>query len=317
MTRDTDLDRSLDSWFAEGPSQLPEHAIDRIVGRLDETNQRRPLWLPGGQRMNRITPWIGAAAAGLLVVAALVYLNPADRGGVGGAPAATPSPTATPEPSPSPLPSRTPADLLPEGSHVLWEPAEGQAGMPVTVTIPAGWYGEPGGGFLENSPGEQNFAPEDAGMIGPFAGDIYVPEDPCQWSTTMPDTPATTVDEVVAALEGQASRDASEPVDITVDGHAGKSITLHVPDDAVFDRNGDASGCDPGVEREPTFCTLSEGNPADCSRYHQFPGQIDELWILDVDGEVIVIDAMWTDATPAEAQAELQAILESMTFEAP
>ncbi len=71
-------------------------------------------------------------------------------------------------------------------------------------------------------------------------GDLYVYGDPCQWSSTTPDPPATTVDELVAALSAQASRDASEPVDITVDGYAGKSITLHVPDDAVF------SDCDEG-----------------------------------------------------------------------
>ena len=61
--------------------------------------------------------------------------------------------------------------------------------------------------------------------------------------STMPDTPATTVDEFVAALAAQASRDASAPVDVTVGGYAGKTITLHVPDDAAFD------DCDEGDVR--------------------------------------------------------------------
>ncbi len=60
--------------------------------------------------------------------------------------------------------------------------------------------------------------------------------DPCHWETTMPETPVTTVDEFVAALSSQASRDASEPVDITLGGYAGKSITLEVPDDVDFSR---------------------------------------------------------------------------------
>lgn len=144
-------------------------------------------------------------------------------------------------------------------------------------------------------------------MIGPFFGDLYVYGDPCQWSTTKPETPSTTVDEVVAALTAQASRDASAPVDITVDGYAGKSITLHVPDNAVFGE------CDQG-----TFASWAGGgDPLESgpSRYHQGPGQIDEVWILDVDGELIVIDAMYGDETPAEDVAELHAILESMTLE--
>lgn len=57
--------------------------------------------------------------------------------------------------------------------------------------------------------------------------DVY--GDPCQWSTTVPETPATTPDEIAAELAAQASRDATAPVDITIGGYAGKTITLHVP----------------------------------------------------------------------------------------
>ena len=66
------------------------------------------------------------------------------------------------------------------------------------------------------------------GSLPPGTG-VYVYGDPCQWASTTPETPATTVEEIVAALAAQASRDASEPVDVTVGGYAGKMITLHVP----------------------------------------------------------------------------------------
>ena len=88
--------------------------------------------------------------------------------------------------------------------------------------------------------------------------------DACHWATTMPDTPVTTVDEFVAALASRRSRDASEPVDITLDGYAGKSITLQVPDDV------DLSECDPG-----------SGGSWDCGgdgtavRLPRGPGEID------------------------------------------
>jgi hypothetical protein len=63
----------------------------------------------------------------------------------------------------------------------------------------------------------------------------------------------------VAALSAQASRDASAPVDISLDGYAGKSITLHVPDDADF------AACDDGLFG--SWGTRGE----DPSRYAQGP----------------------------------------------
>ena len=183
----------------------------------------------------------------------------------------------------------------------------------MTVTIAAAdWHGLPQSGLLERSGGGD--PPDGAAVIGPFYGELYVYGDPCQWSSTMPETPATTVDEVVAALTAQASRDASAAVDITVDGYAGKTITLHVPHDAAHTGGHEGfSDCDEG--KFASWAGGGEPQSAGPSRYHQGPGQIDELWILDVDGELIVIDAMYGAETPAEHVDELHAILESITFD--
>ena len=173
----------------------------------------------------------------------------------------------------------------------------------MTVTIPApGWYGDAGGGILVKN--DNASAPGGAGMIV-FGGqtDLFVYGDPCRWSTTTPKTPATTVDKLVAALAAQKSRDASAPVDITVDGHAGKSITLHVPDDAVF------ADCDGGafgswrVDKDPTP-----------SRYHQDPGQIDKLWIVELDGGIVIIDIAYYKGTPQVVIDELEATVGSLAF---
>ncbi|MGH2463672.1 MAG: hypothetical protein ACRDFZ_08650, partial [Candidatus Limnocylindria bacterium] len=183
--------------------------------------------------------------------------------------------------------------------HLLWlEPVR------IDVTIPApGWYGEPANGILVKN--DDPDPPDGAGLIV-FEGPMYVYGDPCQWSTTKPDTPATTVDELVAALSAQASRDATAPVDVTVGGFTGKSITLHVPDDAVF------SDCDQGY-----FGTLVDSLEPTPSRYHQGPGQIDELWILDVNGVLVIIDTAYYAGTPAADVEELRAIVESATFQSP
>ena len=49
-------------------------------------------------------------------------------------------------------------------------------------------------------------------------------------------------------------------------------------------------------------------------RYHQGPGQIDKLWILDVDGELAVMDIAYYEGTPRAVIDELEAIVESTTF---
>ena len=141
-------------------------------------------------------------------------------------------------------------------------------------------------------------------MIGPWFGPLYVFGDPCAWSTTKPNAPATTVDELMAALAAQALRDASTPADITLDGYAGKSITLHVPDDADFDR------CD-----QDKFGSWTNGPALEPERYHQGPGQIDEIWAVDVDGELVVVDWDYYEGTPQSVIDELRSIVESIRFE--
>jgi len=173
--------------------------------------------------------------------------------------------------------------------------------MNVTITKP-GWYGESAGGILAKN--ENDNPPDGAGMIV-FAGipGYLVYRDPCHWSTTEPKKAADTVDELVAALSGQAKRDASAPVDIELDGHAGKSITLHVPDDAGF------SECDQG-----TFGSWTAAGVGDPLRYSQGPGQIDKLWIVDVGGGLVIVDAGYYAGTPQAVIDELDAIAESVTF---
>ena len=174
---------------------------------------------------------------------------------------------------------------------------------PLTVTIPApGWYGEVGGGILVKN--DKHGPPDGAGMIIFVQPEYIVYGDACHWETTVPDTPATTVDEVVAALSSQASRDASEPVDITLGGYAGKSITLEVPDDVDF------TECDPGY-----------GGSWDCGGdgmapcgYHSGPGEIDTVYILDVDGLIMAWNTSYYAGTPAEDVAELEAIVQSASF---
>jgi hypothetical protein len=172
----------------------------------------------------------------------------------------------------------------------------------------SGWSGEPGAWAVEWGPAGAN--PPDGAAIVAFVVDeeFYVFGDPCRWSSTRPDTPASTVDELVVALANQASRNPSAPEDITVGGYAGRKITLRVPDDAVFNA-GEFSACDEGK-----FASFGVAG-ADPARWHQGPGQIDEMWIVDVNGRIALLDGAYYADTPQSAVEELHAALGSATFD--
>jgi hypothetical protein len=223
---------------------------------------------------------------------------------------ATASPSRAPASTPGTSPSATAAATapaaagLPEGPFFVEQP-EGAPG--ITVSIPGpGWKFHAEFDALEKGAEVANL-PEAAILLWswPAGTEFFVSADPCRSESTRPDTPATTADEIAADLEAQESRDASAPQDVTVDGYAGKSITLRVPDDAVFTECEQGEFASYGTEAEAL------------SRTHQGPGQIDELWIIDVDGAIVILDAMYRSDTPEELVQEMRSIAQSATFETP
>ena len=178
-----------------------------------------------------VVPVASGSPPDILVTDQDVTVNPVyDRGPFapiqswGRLPADATMPTPAPEQSATePAPSASPAEPSPAAvgglPHLLMEGTDG--GRPITVTIPAsGWYGEPNGGVVcSGDPADTCAGPPDGAGIFAFEGrEYYVYGEACQWSTTRPDTPATTVDELIDALANQGSRAESAPEDITVDG---------------------------------------------------------------------------------------------------
>ena len=263
--------------------------------------------------MNRFVT-LGLAAVAVVITAFIGYrLLGSSVGGPGATPTPSPRPSLA-EPTSQPSIPVTGAGEAPVGSYYLWN--GGQYGqVNIGVTIPgSGWWGTPQEGAIA---WENNVDPPNgAGMIvfsngaGPEL-EYYVYGDPCHWRSTKPNSPATTVDEVVTALRNQSLRDASEPTDVTLGAGTvenasarGKAITLHVPDGA------DLSQCDSGYFG--SFATWSTSLTPD--RYHQGPGQIDEMWVLDVGGKVVVLDIAYFPQTPASVVEELRGILASTVF---
>lgn len=302
---DRDVNRAIRSWLHEDRHEDVSRVAGAVLDQVEATPRRRATWWPVRriEPMNKIVG-LGLAAAAVVVVlvAGSQLLGPAP-GGLGGGTSDTPEPsvaepTVTPAPSAAePSPSIA-ADL--EGPFVL----SGALGLTATIAAPGWSLDDENEVLVKNG----NYSPPDGAFVfGPWFGfDLYIPQDPCQWRSTMADSPATTLDEIVAALARQTSRDVSEPVDVTVDGQPGKSITLRVPDDV-----GHSAG---GFEcQEGKFCTFADADG--CHMWNaQGPGAIDELWIVDLDGEIIAVTGAYYPETAAETVDELRAILASMTF---
>lgn len=306
MTASRDPDRLIQAFLSEGEELLSDSIYDAVRAEIEQTRQRAGFGWWRTPIMSKIVP-IGLGAAAVLVIGLLLgYQLLGTPGNVGGPdvePTATPAVTDTPEPSIEPTSS---ADaFLPEGPHLV-EDAGALAGSPsTTVTIPApGWTAIPAFGGLLKGLDED---PPQAAMLlwsWPVGTSFDVYGDPCKWASTRPDTPATTVEEIAAALAAQTSRDGSDPVDVTVGPFTGKKVTLHVPEDW----NRSSNDCD-----QKTFASYGT-NGGEPERYHQGPGQVDELWILNVNQAVVILDVMYRPDTPAALIDEMRTIVESATF---
>lgn len=225
---------------------------------------------------------IGLVAAAALVIAFLgvKFLLPGSN--VGGPDATpTPNPTATAEPTPAPSPIAYEISI-PEIS-----------GGTVTLLLPSGW--SRGGWYASKTDSDAHVS------LYPVEN-VY--GDPCQWEGSLPDPPVgPTVDDLATALSAQPMRDATAS-DVTLGGYSGKLVRMSVPVGINF------ADCDSGQ-----FASWSEAGSDLPSRYHQGPGQLDDIYILDVEGVRVIIDVSWFATTPAAELAELEEVVATLTIQ--
>lgn len=299
-TSDQDVNRVIRSWLHEDRHEDVSRVAGAVLDQVEATPQRRTTWWPARRTpiVNKILGF-GLAAAAVVAVALIGTQILNSSGGFGAGPTLSPEPTTTPEPSLA-EPSPSAAAGLPVGSTVeLYNEA-----LLIQATIPAPGWEHDEFGPTKSAGGEGDGG---AWVVGTWSGPKSIPSDPCHWASTLPDAPATTLDETVAALASQTTRDASESVDVTVDGHPGKVITLHVPADLAYSAADGFTDCDEGK-----FCTTaSEGA---CDMFYMAPDEFQQIWIVDVDGELYYETGNYYPGTPPDVVEELQAILGSMTF---
>ena len=308
MTTPRDPDRLIHAFLLEGAEQLQDQVYDVVRAEIDQKRQRVVIGPWRVPTVSKLVP-IGLGAAAVIAVLLLgSQFIGAPSSNVGGPASQPPASAAPTEAAPLAEPTTAADGSVPVGPFTIVDEGSPDSPRHPTVTIPSsGWSYDPGFGLIVKGVEVDNL-PE-AGMAAwswPAGTRFNVYGDPCHWASTTPDTPATTVDDIAAALAAQPSRDASDPVDVTVGGYDGKHITLHVPDD------WDASSSDCDQDNFASYGVVGGDGP---SRYHQGGGQVDELWILDVDGAVTILDAMYRPDTPAALIDEVRTIAESATFE--
>jgi len=159
------------------------------------------------------------------------------------------------------------------------------------------------------------FVTKPIGVIGVSVWDVgEVPQDPCHWQSTMSD-PGPTVDDLVDALAIQRFRHATEPTEVAVDGYRGRSLRWSVPDDWEVTGDAEFEGCD--VEPSNGLRTFVSwlGN-GEGQRFQHVAGQVDVLWVIDVDGQRLVVDATYSPDTTDADRNELMSIAGSLRFAA-
>jgi hypothetical protein len=181
MTRPLDADRVLEDWLAEGPSRLPDRAIDGIVRQLQDTPQRGSRWIPRRDRMNRLFLSVGGAAAALLVaVVGFVHLY---GGGPAPVPGESPTPVTIDSPEPSPEPSEAPEPVTftsERHGYSILLPDDGW----IVIERPGEWA--PDTMFGQESPGvDYILAP--GGPIGDYRHELFLNSQPIPEESTYED----------------------------------------------------------------------------------------------------------------------------------
>lgn len=194
------------------------------------------------------------------------------------------------------VPSTTPPPALFGAADVQLAPGtytvdevDGTPTTPILVTVGDGWKTLDPRWAIGKGIGQ--------GMT--FSRPVRVMLDACHPGDGYHPGPVTTLEGLVAALTEQRGWiDVTNPSDISIDGYAGKAFQRAVP--------ADLSGCSFG-----SFGEFTSWDGPFHSPYYQ-AGETSTIWVLDLDGTVIVVEARLDAGQPAEAAEELAAMLDSI-----
>jgi len=314
MSADRDLTRTVRSWLRTDEHESADRVLEDVLALLDATPQRRSWW-PARRIADMNTFAKLAIAAAAVVVVAVVGINllPA-RGGIGpGEPVVTPSPSPSLAPSPSPSlaptpqpsPSSSPAVVFPaRGVLAIGRHAFSQNGVGFSLEFAGSGWASSGIAVADGGTLTKGFAQtKDAAWMLLWSIDgVYA--DPCGQVTGPPVSPsADDLASAVATLPGTEL--VSGPEDVTLGGRSATHVAITIPDDIAcapsdFHLWYDAAGCDGDIP---------------CGRWASALGETNHVWIFEVDGKHVSIEAETYKGASPELEREVQQIVESIRFE--
>ena len=128
-----------------------------------------------------------------------------------------------------------------------------------------------------------------------------VATDSCRWKDSWA-TPGESVADFAEALVAIPGRRATAPVPVRVGGHEGLYLEWSLPADL------DVATCDDAT----TVAWTGAGR----RRTHDIPGLIDRIWILDVEGRRILIDAISLPVEQETIRPRVDEVIDSLRFAA-
>lgn len=307
MTQQRDIERLLDLWFSDGPTESPDRVIDVVAARIERQTQR-PAWrfLLREIHVNTMLR-AGIAVAAVVVVAIVFELLPA-RSGVTGGPSPIPTSIVTAPPSAAPSPNGSVAAANCNNGQGCLSPL---AAGPVTArfftpklsfTAPVGYI------VFEDT--AQTF-----GVLTAHAGSdnarFYVFRDPapstndngCEGDPN-PTIGALTVDSISSAFAADKRFEVTTPAPVKIGRYSGKTFDLQLS--STWTGTCPWSNGKPGA----MVLTVQSGPTSTSPSYGLASGDPPlTVYLLDVGGVPI-----WVQVPGRGGYIELLPVLQTLSF---
>jgi hypothetical protein len=295
MTAPFDTDRRIREFLAPGPAELPDRSFDQVRHQIERTHQRvvfgpRRDLMPGYARL--------ALVAASIVAVTIVSLNLLPvLGGFGSPPADLPTATASADPPRATSATEPPATTWLPFSEVLdpgtyaFDLSDEFEPLRVSVTVPGGWASDQTYDIYKGD-----------ARLGPWTI-THIYTDGCRSQDSLLKV-GPSVDDLAGALADLGPRLPQGPTPTRIGGLDALRVSLTLPVDVDLSDCRDAEG----------YRNWPDPGPNLAYGHWSSPGQVDDVYIMDLEGERLVIVASYSLDTSAAALAELRAVIDSVEF---
>lgn len=278
-----DPDRLIRAFLDEGQTELPARTYDAVRDHIERTRQRVVIGPWREPDMSNIARIAVAAAAVLVVAVGASQIMPRE-GGSGG----EPSPTPSISPSASASASASPASLT---------TMTVDAPFPARITLRLGSDWVLWGDVGIAGKGWYKLSPDPPGIVFSIWTADNVFASPCGSTGGLEPPIGPGVHDLADALVGQPGTVVHADRPVTIDGFSGRYLD--------YTADYDVGNCNSGHLNRWTTVSSSVSREA-------LDGEHDEVWILDVDGQRIILDASDFPSTSEALRAELDAVIDTV-----